>query len=183
MLRPTEYKRAVRECAISWRNECADVREAFEDKAAYEQSVREEAKRQPLPAKIKQTSHGEAAFDAAALLGPKALEKISIHRLVVSYRDYMQSSMWGLSGLGLASSDGCLRLDSIDLATPDKDLCEAMDIALRQPAEQPHSEEKFARFQTCQDQWGHCKGKLHTALAAQFVKNFGHLYNAGILAT
>ena len=158
---------------------------AYEDKAAHEEFLRSEAARQPHRPHIQTSSGnplGSAAFDAASSLTPKSLSRIAIPRIVASYREFEGSSMWAMSGMGLCSADGCLRLDAIEYGTSGSQLCKAVKSAFndRLPLK-PHDSSEVQQAQgfhhsTCHELFGHCAKELHTGLAAKFVRNFNQFF-------
>ncbi|CAK9063911.1 Putative E3 ubiquitin-protein ligase HERC1, partial [Durusdinium trenchii] len=173
---PGEYAAEVRRCGKEWARVSEDVRSSFQDKAVLEQSLREEAMKQPFPSKHgKPDDLGGAAFDAVSELCPKAVKKISQPRLVQTYNRYSHSDMWSTSSMGLASADGCLRLDLIDTETPDKDIQSHMATAFHNPAPACESdiEEELpgCHHETCWEAFGHCQRKIHAVLARKFVRS------------
>ena len=185
---PEEYKAEIQRCAAKWKLESPEAKKAYESKAAYEQCLRNEAMKQPLSSKISVDDGqdlGNAAFDAASELRPKALKRISKPRLVETFRRFMDSDMWGQVAMGLASSDGCLRLDLIDVQTPLHDVARHMSVNFHGPAPlEGNLEEAIpgCHDETCWEMWGHCARKPHAELAKKFVRTFKHFCTQGILA-
>ncbi|CAK8986173.1 unnamed protein product [Durusdinium trenchii] len=182
---PGEYAAEVRRCGKEWARVSEDVRSSFQDKAVLEQSLREEAMKQPFPSKHgKPDDLGGAAFDAVSELCPKAVKKISQPRLVQTYNRYSHSDMWSTSSMGLASADGCLRLDLIDTETPDKDIQSHMATAFHNPAPACESdiEEELpgCHHETCWEAFGHCQRKIHAVLARKFVRSLKYFLTNGI---
>lgn len=91
--------------------------EPFHAMAAEEQGSRDEAKLQRLPSKHVEQTLGLAAFDAAEGLSKQALKSLSLHRLLLTYKLYKESSWWESFDCGLANADGAMPLDKIDLDT------------------------------------------------------------------
>ena len=189
-LRPDAFKAELRLCSQKWANEPDDVRESFEDKANYEQYLREEAMKQPFTSKkgtaCQGNGLGQAAFDAVSELCPKALKKISQPRLVETYRRYQLSDSWSESSGGLSSADGCLRVDLIDLDTPQKDIKHLISRALDSPLQPSRYDldldDPDWHHETCWEVWGHCHKKAHAQLARNFVRSFKQFLAMSILA-
>lgn len=176
----SQFKEELRKCANQWARESEVVKNAFHDKANYEENLRAEASRQPFKSKLHETDAtplGTAAFDAASQLCKKSLQRVFSARLVSTYKQFSDSDMWRQPGLSLASSDGCLRLDYIDLDARRSHIENVVQEAFHDEiAEHPFSfeDEGAAGFhhETCFDLLGHCHRKPHTALAKKFVKSF-----------
>ena len=194
LVKPEEYRLEVRRAGAQWAREPPEVKEAYQDKAEYEQCVRNEAMKQPLLPKSTCSASpilGSAAWDAASELNQSALKKLSKARLVETYRQYADSEMWHDSGLSLASADGCLRLDLIDVKTCDKDILSVINSALHEsatvpgfvdPVEDARHQQNGLHHETCVESFGHCKRKPHTVLATRFVKNFNRFLSQGASA-
>ena len=188
---PDAFKAEIRLCSQKWASEPDDVRESYADKANYEQYLRDEAMKQPFTSKkgpaCQGNTLGEAAFDAASELCRKALKKISQPRLVETFRRYAFSDSWSESSAGLSSADGCLRVDLIDLDTPQKDIKQLMSTALGSPAPPPRFDlevdDPDCHHETCWEVWGHCVKKAHAQLARNFVRSFKHFLAVSILAS
>lgn len=182
---PRTYKQEVRKCSEKWATESQDVKASFQDKAAYEQYVRNEAMKQPFASKEGPQDLGRACFDAVAELAPKALKKLSQARVVETYRRYDKSEMWSQVAMGLGSADGCLRLDLIDSETRSKEISKLLSEAMHSPAPAPEfdceADLPGCFHSTCWEAWGHCRRKPHSALAKKFVKSFKDFVAAGIL--
>lgn len=184
-----EYKEEVRKCAAQWKEESAEVKVAYEDKATYEESLRSEAVRQPhrpsVPAASSGNLLGSASFDAVSSLSDKFPSRIGIPRLVESYREFEGSSMWAMSGMGLCSADGCLRLDAIESQTSASKLCKIVNSAFNDPLPfKPHDSLEVQQAQgfhhsTCHELFGHCGKELHTGLASKFVRSFHQFFTNG----
>ena len=185
-LTPREYTEEVRGCSKSWRELDQSAKDAFEAKARHEQYTRQEAASQPLKSKYDRVgpSFGDASFDAAAELGTKALRKIRLPRLVSTYREFSQTDLWATAGLGLASADGCLSLDRIDLVSTDKEVVAKMRAALHEPAtssvDLDAEDHVGLHHQTCFQVFGHCRELPHGEVARKYVMNFEQFLSDGI---
>lgn len=166
------------------------MKAAWNDKANYEQYLRDEAKLQPFSSKLDTTPVlGNAAFDAASTLGTvggsNALKRISRPRLIETYRRFSDSEMWGTSGLGLSSADGCLRLDLLDLQSPESAVVDTMWKAMHSlPGSTSGSGEHpdgGLHHDTCHSVFGHCQRRAHATLAKKMVKNFNQFFSNGSL--
>ena len=182
---PKAYKSEVGKCSLQWAAEPPDVKESFENKAAYEQYLRDEAMKQPFESKKGVKDLGRAGFDAASELAPKALKKISQARVVETYSRYDKSELWSQSSMGLASADGCLRLDLIDSESRSREISKFLTEGMHAPP--PQLEHNFEDSppgcfdDTCWDVFGHCRKRAHVALAKKLVKSFKDFVASGIL--
>lgn len=184
------YKPMLRKCARSWERLPEEQKDAFSAKALYEEDLRREAALQPLPSKCGVKALGSAAFDAAADLCKNARKKVSLSRLVETYRHYAGSEMWRSAGMALACADGCLHLDALDLEKTGHEIEKDMTAALHNPGPAPVGVDlgdmdgnlPGMHHGTCRQTIGHCKQKPHTALAKKFVMNFNQFLTRGVSA-
>ena len=185
---PEDCQEEVRRCATCWREASAEVKVAYSDKARFEQSLREEAARQPFNPRVGKPTLGNAAFDAASQLNHKSQKKVSLPRLVETYNRFANSGFWASSGLGLASADGCLKLEAIDLDSTAASIKEVIQTAFHEPVPEQDTN-NFAQdppglhHHTCHQTFGHCRKKAHTALACKFVQNFNSFFGTGPLSS
>eukprot|EP00434_Breviolum_minutum_P006290 symbB.v1.2.005550.t1/scaffold258.1/size251559/4 len=127
-LSPDQWGARLQQCKDAWRVLPEAERALYTAKAAEEEGLRNEASIQPLPPKSQssqaQADHLPAAFDAASELGRNALKKLSKHRVFASYKKLKESDLWTSHGTGLASFDGALSLDLIDLRATEDEIFE-----------------------------------------------------------
>lgn len=119
---PGEWKEKIRDCRETWRRMPEQQKEAYHAMAAEEQGLRQEAALQPFRSRDGPTSLGQASFDAASRLPKNALKTISKQRLLVTRQRTRCSDLWAEFESGLASPDGAMSLDSIDLNTTMEDM-------------------------------------------------------------
>ena len=116
-MKPGAWKAAIKRCSHKWRRMTIEEREPYNAMAAEEQGLREEAMQQPFSASKGPDTLGTAAFNAAAQLSRNALKCVSLQRLVATYKRYTSSLHWKDFDCGLATAQGAMSLDKIDLVT------------------------------------------------------------------
>ena len=126
-----------------------------------------------------------ATFDAAAGLSKAALLKCSKARLQATYSEFQDSTSWSTWNGGIASSEGCLKLDNIDLNTTADDIAERWSKVFDNPVAsdklwQQESVEG-CKHDVCQGWFGTCSKLPHVKLAVSFVLAMHKLLSAGFL--
>jgi hypothetical protein len=188
-LTPEEWKKEVGSCAAAWHQLDDDEKERFEAAAQLEQFQREEAMLQPHQSKSDEARGerrlGKATFDAAAGLSKAALLKCSKARLQATYSEFQDSTSWSTWNGGIASSEGCLKLDNIDLNTTADDIAERWSKGFDNPVAsdklwQQESVEG-CKHDVCQGWFGTCSKLPHVKLAVSFVLAMHKLLSAGFL--
>lgn len=135
------WKKSVRRCSQQWRQMSDQDKEPYHAIAAEEQGFRHEAMRQPFKSAEgrEEDSFREAGFDAAAHIPKNGLSTISLHRLLATYQRFKSSPVWGSFEAGLASPDGAMSLDHIDLETTPEEVSRTWANFIR-PAKEEESE-------------------------------------------
>lgn len=188
-LGPKEWKEAVRDCGKRWKQMPVSEREAFKAIAAEEQGLREEAARQPLPSKDAKLNPERLSYqgvDTASKLSRNALKTVSRERLLATYSQYKQSTDWKEVCAGLATADGALSLDLVDLQTPDSNIFETWQpFASGFEAWQlsGRSAEAAVHHSVCHCLHGQCHARPFVGLAANFVRHMSRLLQEGALST
>ena len=179
-LDPNKWESTLQLCRDKWARMTADERNPYVMAAVKEQGLRDEACHQPF-APNKPGKHDPlfpAAFDAANELGRNALKKVSKHRTFESYRQFKSSTDWQYLDAGLATPDGAISLDAIDMVSTD---CSIADVWGKFAKSTPVDLDDLAgkegvHHTTCWTQQGFCKcsqhsGPLVNKLVASFSKH------------
>lgn len=188
-LSPENWKQELRQCATSWSQLDKSGRDAFEAEAAFEQGQREEAMLQPFQSKgdiaRKESKLGLAAYDAAAGLSRKSLKSVSRARVQATYAGFRGTQDWAEWNGGLASSEGCLKLDLINLDMVDEDIGKQWSDVTRKPVDKTlWTEERVeeCKHDVCKGLFGICSKMPHVKLAASFVSAMHAHIASGCLA-
>lgn len=184
--KPTEWKALQAECSKKWSLMRRAEKDVYLAKAAEEQGFRDEAARCPLSSSgLPADGSHSWAGEAAGNLTTNALKTISRQRLMTTYMNFKESSIWKEFDCGLFTADGCMSLDSVDVssewttiqetwlqyAKPDTEL---PDVLRKADVEQVHIHHK-----TCHSLYGHCKSVEGRSLATRFVHSMSSLLQTG----
>ena len=130
-LGPEDWTRTQEKCRQKWGQMSAEERSAYQLEATQENHVRAEACLQPFAPKacLQETQvaavdrrGSDPSFDAAGTLTRNALKNVARHRSLVTYKNFKESSWWKEHDAGIATVDGALDLDLIDVHTSHDDL-------------------------------------------------------------
>ena len=120
-----------------------------------------------------------AAFDAASELGRNALKKLSKHWVFASYKKLKESDLWTSHGTGLASFDGALSLDLIDLRATEDEIFETWQefaSSKRLNTNWVPDADCEIHHRTCWASYGCCVRSINKALTNKLVHGLaGHL--------
>lgn len=182
-LSPDQWGARLQQCKDAWRVLPEAERALYTAKAAEEEGLRNEASIQPLPPKSQssqaQADHLPAAFDAASELGRNALKKLSKHRVFASYKKLKESDLWTSHGTGLASFDGALSLDLIDLRATEDEIFETWQefaSSKRLNTNWVPDADCEIHHRTCWASYGCCVRSINKALTNKLVHGLaGHL--------
>ena len=144
----------------------AEAQGVYQAQAVHENHVRAEASLQPFLPKVADFTVDHVpgpAFDAAAMLGKNGLKTVSKQRTLVTYQNYKQSSLWKGHCAGLATADGALGLDLIDVQSSQEDLTATWQcFAQSEPKQDPFppQEDGEIHHSACWSNHGCCKKVL-----------------------
>ena len=101
-----------------------------------------------------------------------------------TYRQFQQAPDWAIWNGGIASSEGCLELDRINLTLKDDELLDKWMFAVKEEASNQFWRQKDADSQDVHDQvchtlCGHCQEAVHTSLAKKYVDSLHRLVTNG----
>lgn len=184
-LSPEEWQAKVRECSSTWNTMADSEKDSFHAMAAEEVGLREEAMRQPF-----QSAHdlaqgvrclGNAGFDAASALPKSGLKATSLHRLLLTYQRYKSNEAWSDFDCGLATADGAMSLDGIDLDSSQEDLLSKWSTfagpALHSGGQPVDS--GSLHHTVCGSGPGLCETLPHRDLATKFARSLHHFIKEG----
>jgi hypothetical protein len=180
-----KWKAEQKKCSRSWQASSPEEKEKYVAEASVETGLRREAAKQCFPSNKNQPAPlGGASWDACADLGLKAQKKISKNRVVETYRQFQQAPDWAIWNGGIASSEGCLELDRINLTLKDDELLDKWIFAVKEETSNQFWIQKDAGSQDIHDQvWhtlcGHCQQAVHSALAKKYVDSLHRLVTNG----
>ncbi len=188
-LSPDQWSAKLQQCKDAWRVLPEAQRAFYTAKAAEEEGLRNEASFQPLPPKLQssqaQADHLPAAFDAASELGRNALKKLSKHRVFASYKKLKNSDLWKHHGAGLASFDGALSLDLIDLSATADEIFETwQEFASSNRLNRnwvPDADCEI-HHRTCWATYGCCVNSINKALTNKLVHGLADHLSGGAVA-
>ena len=190
-IQPAMWKREQAKCSKAWKNLDKDGQEPFAAQAQHETGLREEAMLQHLPSKSniasgQQPALIKASFDAASALSRNAQKKVSKARLFQTFSTYASSSEWSDFNGGISGSEGCLRLDLIDLSTPDDTISSNWAASLQTQVNAGNwqdSDQGELHHSVCHCQYGGCKTDMsvHLPRVCKFVSSYHALVADGPL--
>ena len=101
---PSEWKKKLKECSRIWTSMKDDAKEIYRQKAADEQTLRNEASVHPLDSKAAKAAKGGSSQSAASSSDPppvdsfglcrNALKAVSRQRLMSTYTAFRESTAW-----------------------------------------------------------------------------------------
>jgi len=168
-LNPDEWMDTQKDCARRWHAMTAEERSQYHAKAAEEQGNREEACLQPFSSIARSRNPRDpslpdpifpAAFDAAQHLSKNSLKRVGRHRTFTSYLEFKESNLWQHHEAGLATSDGALGLDLIDLESTEEDITHKWDLFARSKADgdwELPADGNIIHNTTCFKDYGGCR--------------------------
>ena len=177
-LSPAQWKERQQDCVKAWKKLTPKEREPFIAEAAVETGSRREGTKQLFPSsRDDSTIRGNVAWDAVKDLSRNAAKKISLHRIVATRTNFENDPAWADWNGGIASAEGCLHLDRIDLETRNEDIYARWKSAVQDPVPQALWMEKDAQtehvhHQVCQALHGTCQSSPGIELAKKFVDAF-----------
>lgn len=172
---------------MKWRNMSDQQKEVYRAMAAEEQGLRDEAILQTLKPKSAKSCDpplGDAAFDAAGSLCRNALKKISLHRLINTYEKYKQDSGWQHFDAGLATSEGAMALDDIDLDTSQESVASTWAKFVGPPTVKPEwvndvNPDIAVHHKVCGSGVGLCKQSCFLSHAQKFARSLQRYITSG----
>ena len=188
-IQPAMWKREQAKCSKAWKKLGRDGQEPFAARAQHETGLREEAMLQSLPSKShiaagQQPAFNGASFDAASALSRNAQKKVSKARLFQTFSNYASSSEWSDFNGGIAGSEGCLRLDLIDLSTPDDTISSKWAASIQNQVSTDHwqdADQGDLHHSVCHCQYGGCKNDMSVPRVSKFVSSYHALVADGPL--
>ena len=123
-LEPDAWRLKTQEVSKAWGRLTRAEQAPFVAKAAAENGLRESASYEPYKSRGEQQGNLPSADSAAQQLTRTAKQRVSKQRLLASFRRFKDAPEWKAHDAGLASADGALDLDRIDLATPERQIQE-----------------------------------------------------------
>lgn len=186
-LSPGEWKAEIQKCSNLWAEMGKSEKAVYDAEAAAEQAIRENAAHEPFPAKrmMQEFESNAAESSAAQQLCRNARSTIAKQRLLTTYSRFKEAPEWAEVDSGLASAEGAVKLDCIDLTSTDTDIRQQWDsfaaihdnsnLCSLETGPQPH-------HSTCyQNHGGLCQLSPGLDLATKFVRNMHDLLNSGNL--
>lgn len=190
-LQPDEWKKEIKSCARAWRDLSGDNREPFEAEAAHEQSLRDEARfeRFPVKAESKAETDDAVPLPASASLRKNALSHLSESRTIHSYKHFQDetANLFSRWNGGVSDSQGCLRLDHINLDLSNLNLEQKWDDALQGSVEEfswskSNLDMAGCKHHVCHETHGCCHKCPHVQLAGKYVQAMNRALSEGFLA-
>jgi len=189
-MEPGQWKLVLQQCKNKWKQMSVGEQSQYHIKAAEEQGLRQEACIQPFSPKVKQESadvpsYFPASFDASSQLSHKALKKVGRHRALATYKEYKQSTPWKWFDAGLATPDGALALDFIDVDSQEQALVGQWGAFARESPSKdwlPASADPDLHHSTCWKDYGSCREDLHVTLVGRLVSSLAKHLESGFLS-
>ena len=194
-LDPVAWRRMQKQVSHQWRGMDESQKEPFLAKAAAEQALRENTAHKPLAAKRPPSlveRNGEAEIAEAAdadsfdSLPRNALKTLSRQRTMLTYSRFKNASDWEIHDGGICCADGAIKLDLIDVSTPDEQVQREWDVFAKPadplPKEWAHVDGQL-HHQTCHAEFGGlCRSSPFLRLTTQFVHAMSDHVTVGPLA-
>eukprot|EP00438_Fugacium_kawagutii_P029570 Skav206293 [mRNA] locus=scaffold5870:4298:11540:+ [translate_table: standard] len=185
---PDDWTAVQDRCKRIWANMSVEKRAEYEAAASAENHIRTEACLQPFQPKLKLASMkdepvlGDAAFNAASMLSRNALKAVSRHRSLTTYARYKSSELWGHHDAGLATADGCLDLDLIDLEANEETLLGQWNIFRKSVPKKLPPLNPELHHQTCWTRHGSCKKDFQKNMVERLVSSLDSHLSSGLLS-
>lgn len=189
-VKPREWKKEIQKCSKEWKALASHEHELFSAEACREQHAREEVQRQSFPSKADRLEGrvrlGDAAFDAAAELSKKSRKTVSRARVQTTYSIFHSCPKWALWNGGISSAEGCLKLDLVDMKTPEEVIVSNWEDVLGHRVQEvagcDDQQVEDCHHDVCHGVHGVCCTAPYTKLAKNYVAAVNRLVSDGDLA-